>query len=128
MQQHAVGAGLGQRERRGAAVREMLLGLLLARRRDHLGAGVHQHHAGERLARAFGDAAHLLDIGRIEILDDRHHGLGALLEMLPVDAVLQQRLRHTSDAAADAVGAPPGHAGGRARAGCRKVRSAGKGA
>src|SRR5476651_2480523 len=104
VQQHAVGAGLRQGEGRGAAVGEMLLDLLLAGGRHHLGAGVHQHDAGERFVGAFGDPAHLLDIGRIEFLDGRDHRLGALLKMLPVDAVLEQRLGVHLDAALDAIG------------------------
>jgi len=83
---------------------EMLLDLLLARRRHHLGAGVHQHDAGEGSPCALGDAAHLLDIGRVERLDDRHHRVGPLLEMRPVDTVLEQRFGVHRDAALDAVG------------------------
>ena len=104
VQQHAVGAGFGQGERRGAAVRHLLGFLLLARRGHHLGAGVHQHHGGERLVGALGDAAHLLDVGRIELLDRRHQRLGAALELGPVDAALQQQFGVHPGAAAQAVG------------------------
>src|SRR4029077_20820053 len=54
--------------------------------------------------RALGDAAHLLDIGRIEALDLRHQPLGPMLQLLPVDAVLEQRLRIQFYAAAQPVG------------------------
>ncbi len=82
----------------------MLFDVAPARRRDHLGAGVHQHHGGERLARALGDAAHLLEVGWIELLDLRHQPIGAMLQLLPIDAVLQERLGVHLDAAPQPVG------------------------
>ena len=106
MQQHAAGTGRRQRQRRRAAVGELPL-LLLARRYNHLGAGVHQDNAGKRFARSLGNAAHLLEVGRIEFLDRRHHRLGAAFELAPVDAALQERLRIHLDAATQAVGGCP---------------------
>ena len=104
VQQHAVGAGLGQREGGGTAVGKVLFDVALARRGDHLRAGVHQHDRGEGFARALGNATHLLDVGGIELLDGGHHPLGATFELLPVDAVLQQRLGVHLGATAQAIG------------------------
>ena len=74
------GGDRGQRHDARAAVAHLcvrLRGLLEAE--HHLGAAIDRDHGLQRHTGAVGDAAHLLDVGGVELADDRHEAPRELL-------------------------------------------------
>jgi hypothetical protein len=105
MQESPVRGDGGERHHPGAAILHLLVDLgRFLEAEHHLGAAVHRDDAFERQVRPFRNPAQLLEIGGIEIPDDRDEAPRKPILCGGVDVALGELVAIEGDAAGDALG------------------------